>query len=204
MWWRRWVGGVVKLQSESAIGKTSFPRKMYLWIHIRLTRNMTTMSRKQAINFGLRKFSFKEIIDNQRKVVEVYAWMIAPTSFGKSLVFWSLESLFSLFTDPVLPQSSFICGKNCFLISMIFSNKVVVVSGAVSTNHSVKQLSPSSFAPRRISNSHPLETRSLKKHSSIILVWNIFHTWNTICFFRIWRELTRYTAVVEVRSSPTD
>ena len=45
------------------------------------------MSTKQAINFGLRKFSFKEIIDNQRKVVEVYAWMIAPTSFGKSLVF---------------------------------------------------------------------------------------------------------------------
>ena len=30
------------------------------------------MSTKEAINFGLRKFSFNEIRDNQRKVVETY------------------------------------------------------------------------------------------------------------------------------------
>ena len=53
---------------------------------------MTAMSTKGAINFGLRKFSFNEIIDNQRKIVETYlsdrdVWMIAPTSSGKSLVF---------------------------------------------------------------------------------------------------------------------
>ena len=98
------------------------------------------MSTKGAINFGLRKFSFNGIIVNQRKAVETYlndrdVWMIAPTSSGKSHIFWSLESLLRLFTDPALPRSSFICDKNCFLISRIFSNKVVLVSGAVSTNN---------------------------------------------------------------------
>ena len=53
---------------------------------------MAAMSTKEAINFGLRKFSFNEIRDNQREVVEAYlsdrdVWMIVPTSSGKSLVF---------------------------------------------------------------------------------------------------------------------
>ena len=46
------------------------------------------MSTKEAINFGLQKFSFIEIRDNQRKVEETYlsdrdVWMIAPISLGK-------------------------------------------------------------------------------------------------------------------------
>lgn len=129
--------GNFKLRSESAILKTSFPSKICPRLHIWATRNMTGMSTKEAINLGLRKFSFNEIRYNQWKVVKAYAWMIAPTSFGKSLVFWSLESFLSLFTSSALPRSSFICSyddKNCFLISRIFSNKIVVISGAVSTN----------------------------------------------------------------------
>ena len=132
--------GSFKVQSENAILKTLFSRKINPWIHIRATRNMTTMSTKEAINFSLQKFGFIEIRDKQRKVHETYLsdrelWIIAPTSSGKSLVFWSLESLFSLFTDPSLLRSSFICDKNCSLISRIFSNKVDVVSGAISTNN---------------------------------------------------------------------
>ena len=52
---------------------------------------MLTMSTKEAIYFGLRKFSFNEIRDNQRKVEACLSdrdvWMIASTSPGKSLVF---------------------------------------------------------------------------------------------------------------------
>ena len=136
MWWWRCVGCVVVWNSNqrALFGRSRFPGKFYLLIHIRATRNVTTMSTKEAINFW---FSFYEIRDNQRKVVGAYlsdrdVWMVAPTSSAKSLDFWSLESLLSLFTDPALPRSSFICDKNCFLISRIISKKVVVVSGAVS------------------------------------------------------------------------
>ena len=53
---------------------------------------MTGLSTKEAINFGLCKFSFNKIRDNQRKVIEAHlsdrdVWMIAPTNLGKSLVF---------------------------------------------------------------------------------------------------------------------
>ena len=46
------------------------------------------MSTKEAINFGLRKFSFNGIRDNQRKLVEAClsdrdVWMITPTSWEK-------------------------------------------------------------------------------------------------------------------------
>jgi len=47
---------------------------------------------REAINVGLTKLGFKEIRENQRKVVEAYvggrdALMVAPTGSGKSLTF---------------------------------------------------------------------------------------------------------------------
>ena len=47
---------------------------------------------RKAINAGLTKLGFKEIRENQRKVVEAYVsgrdvLMVAPTSSGKSLTF---------------------------------------------------------------------------------------------------------------------
>lgn len=50
------------------------------------------MNVKEAVNFGLNKLGFKEIWENQRKVVEAYfngpdALMITPTGSEKSLTF---------------------------------------------------------------------------------------------------------------------
>ena len=47
---------------------------------------------REAINVGLTKLGFKEIRENQRKVVEAYVGgrdvlMVAPTGSGKSLTF---------------------------------------------------------------------------------------------------------------------
>ena len=47
---------------------------------------------REAINVGLTKLGFKEIRENQRKVVEAYVGgrdvlMVAPTGLGKSLTF---------------------------------------------------------------------------------------------------------------------
>lgn len=168
---------------------------------------MTTMSTKEAINFGLRKFSFNEIRDNQRKLVEAYAWMIAPTGFGKSLVFWSLESLFSLFTKSALPRSSLICSyddKNCFLISRIFSNKIVVVSGSVSSNDISHTAFSVGFRAQKDFQIHArLRLDPAKKPSSVIWVWYIFPTEHRICFFRIWQGSNPINCFVEVTSSPS-
>ena len=139
MWCRRCVGGVVILNSDQRVlfWRPHFLAKFVLdFTSERLGIWRGGVRRKQLI-LVLRKFSFNKIRYNQWKVVKAYAWMIAPTSFGKSLVFWSLESFLSLFTSSALPRSSFICSyddKNCFLISRIISNKIVVISGAVSTN----------------------------------------------------------------------
>ena len=50
------------------------------------------MNVREAINFGLNKLNFKDIRENQRKVVEAYlsgrdVLMISPTGSGKSLTF---------------------------------------------------------------------------------------------------------------------
>ena len=50
------------------------------------------MNAREAINVGLTKLGFKEIRENQRKVVEAYVGgrdvlMVAPTGSGKSLTF---------------------------------------------------------------------------------------------------------------------
>ena len=127
MWWRHCVGGVVVLNSNqrALFWRRRFPGKFILeFTSERLGIWRGWVRRKRLILVCLRKFSFNEIRDNQRKVVEAYAWMIAPTGFGKSLVFWSLESLFSLLTDPTLPRSSFICHKTASWFLGSFQTKL--------------------------------------------------------------------------------
>ena len=63
------------------------------------------MSTKEAINFGLRKFSFNEIRDSQREVVEAYlsdrdVWMIVPTSSGKVSFFDHLNLCLAFLLTP--------------------------------------------------------------------------------------------------------
>ena len=150
--------GNSKLRSESAILKTSFPSKICPWLHIWATRNMTGMSTKKAINLGLRKFSFNEIRYNQWKVVKAYAWMIAPTSFGKSLVFDHLNLSLAFLPAPRwhgLPLFALTTTKTASWFRGSFQTKLSLFLAQFLQMISDKQLSLSSFAPRRISKFIP-------------------------------------------------
>ena len=66
---------------------------------------MTATNTKEAINFGLLKFSLDEIRDNQRKVVEAClsdrdVWMIAPTSSGNVSFFDHLNLCLAFLATP--------------------------------------------------------------------------------------------------------